>query len=53
MIKCSPECNLRSATLQPAEIGVGRRKNGRKGSSREFGMWENPETKLLILISLT
>ena len=23
MIKCSTECNLRSATLQPAEIGLG------------------------------
>ena len=35
MIKCSTECNLRSATLQAAEIGLGRGKEKRKGTRAE------------------
>ena len=37
MIKCSTECNLRSATLQAAEIGLGRKnKNGSRRSQRRL-----------------
>ena len=44
MIKCSTECNTRSATLQPAEIGLGsgRRKMDRAVDRDRPESWEIP-----------